>query len=139
MTVRTPAELKDQMPVTQTPSPGKVYAAHLHDVVDTMASLTAKPVVTLTASYSSTLAQDGTRFVFNSASPVTLTIPSDSPVGYEGVVFQIGAGAVSFLPGTPLSREGHTKTAGSGSSAYFMVYENLGAAPKIVLAGDTAP
>lgn len=139
MTVRTPSELKNQMPVSQTPSPGKVYAAHLHDIVDTMESLTARPVVSLTASHSATLSQDGTRFVFNSATPVTLTIPSDAPVGYEGVILQVGAGAVSLLPGTPLSREGHTKTAGAGSQAYFMVYANAGSSPQIALAGDTAP
>ena len=139
MTVRTPADLKGQMPVSQTPSPGKVYSTHLHDMVDTMEALTAKPVVTLTASHVATLTQDGTRFVFNSATPVTLTIPSDAPVGYEGVILQIGAGAVSLLPGTPLSREGHTKTAGAGASAYFMVYANAGSSPQISLSGDTAP
>jgi hypothetical protein len=127
------------MPVTQTPSPGKVYAAHLHDVVDTVEFLTASPVLLKTASYSSTLAESGARFFFNSATPVTLTIPSDSPVGYHGLILQIGAGAVSMLPGTLLSREGHTKTAGSGAQAYFVVYENPGSAPKIALGGDTAP
>jgi hypothetical protein len=139
LTVRTPSELKGQMPITQTPSPGKVYATHLHDVVDTLESLTANPVVTLTASHSATLAQSGTRYVCNSATAITITVPSNAPVGYEGLILQVGAGAVSLLPGTPLSREGHTKTAGAGAQAYFMVYANSGTSPQIALSGDTAP
>ena len=139
MTVRTPTELKGQMPISQSPSPGKVYATHLHDVVDTMESLTASPVVTLTNSYSATLAQSGARFICNSASAITITVPSSAPVGYDGLILQIGAGAVSVLPGPVLSRESHTKTAGAGAQAYFWVYENPGSAPKIALSGDTSP
>jgi hypothetical protein len=136
--VKTPADLKSQMPSTQTPSPGKVYAAHLHDVVDTMESLTAAPVKLLTSSYSATLADSGTRFFVNSATATTITVPSNAPVGWEGYILQIGAGAVSPLPGPILSSQGHTKTSGSGAQAYFVVYENPGSAPKLALGGDTA-
>jgi hypothetical protein len=139
LTVRTPAELKGQMPISQTPSPGKVYATHLHDVVDTMESLTASPVVTLTASHTATLSQSGARFVSTGATPITITVPSNAPVGYDGLILQVGAGAVSVLPGPVLSRESHTKTAGAGAQAYVWVYENPGSAPKIALSGDTSP
>jgi hypothetical protein len=139
VTVRTPSELKGQMPVSQTPNPGKVYAAHLHDIVDTMESLTASPVLTLTGSHTATLAQSGMRFVSTGASAITLTVPSNAPVGYDGLILQVGAGTVSVLPGPVLSRESHTKTAGAGSQAYFWVYENPGSAPKVALSGDTSP
>lgn len=139
MTVRTPAELKGQMPVSQTPTPGKVYAAHLHDVVDTMESLTANPVLTLTNSHTATLAQSGMRYVSNAATAITITVPATAPVGYDGLILQVGAGAVSVLPGPIMSRESHTKTAGAGSQAYFWVYENPGSVPKIALSGDTSP
>ena len=139
MTIRTPADLRALIPVSLTPSPGKVYAAHLHDMVDSFEFLSASPVLVLTASHTATLEQIRYKFVFNSASAVTLTIPANAPVGYEGLILQLGAGAVSLLPGPLTARDNHTKTAGAGAQAYFFVYENPGTAPKIAFSGDTVP
>lgn len=139
MTIRTPTELKALIPVSLTPTGGKVFAAHLHDMVDSFDYLSASPVVVLTASHVATLEQSNTRFVFNSASDVTLTVPPEAPVGYQGLILQAGAGAVTVAGGTLLSRESHIKTAGAGAQAYFFVWANAGSAPQIALSGDTSP
>lgn len=141
MTVRTPSELRALIPVSQTPSPGKVYAAHVVDIIDSFDFLTATPILSLTASHTAVLSpsQTGFKFVFTSATDVSLTLPATTPVGFQGLILQAGAGAVSLVGGTLLSRESHTKTAGAGAQAYFFVYENAGSAPKIAFSGDTAP
>lgn len=140
MTVRTPDDLKAQMAISQTPAPGKVYAVHLHDIVDTLKFLTDSPVITITnASHAATIEQDRARFVFNSGTPVSLTIPSNAPVGWQCLVMQYGAGDVTIVAsgGALRSRENHTKTAGLNAQAYLWVAANAGNAPQVALSGDT--
>lgn len=139
MTVRTIAELRDLIQVTRTPSPGKVYAAHIRDIIDTLEFFTKKTILRKTSSYVAALEDDRATVYYNSATDVVHTVPANSPIGYEGVIVQEGAGAVSLSPAPSLSRESHVKTAGVGAHMYFCVYDNPGSAPLISLSGDTSP
>jgi hypothetical protein len=139
MAVRTPSELRDLIPVILTPSPGKVYASHIRDIIDSFEAIAASPIINLTGSHAATVEQANGRFFINSATPVNFTVPSTAPVGYQGLIVQVGAGAITVLGGTLLSRESHNKTAGQGAQAFFVVYSNPGSAPLIALSGDTAP
>ena len=143
MTVRTPQQLKDLMPVSLSPAPGKVYAGHLHDVVDTFAFLASSPVVIFSAAYSASTDSDqsNSRFVSDSATDITFTIPATAYVGYQGFVAQVGDGIVTIaVAGTGaaiVSRESQYRLAGKGAAAYFFVYANDGTAPQVFLSGDT--
>ena len=131
------------MPVSLSPAPGKVYAGHLHDLVDTFAFLSASPVVTFTGSFAASTDPDQTnsRFVSDGATDATFTIPATAYVGYQGFVAQVGDGIVTIaVAGTGaaiVSRENQLRLAGKGAAAYFFVYANDGSAPQVFLSGDT--
>ena len=54
-------------------------------------------VITKTSDYTISLGESGAVITFNSASPVTMTIPSGLPIGYNISVYQIGSGQVNII------------------------------------------
>ncbi len=71
-------------------------------------------VLTKTANYTLQASDNGEVLTFNSATPVTLTIPVGFPVGYNVSVYQIGTGKVTIVGSgtTVLNRLNRFKTAG---------------------------
>ncbi len=77
-------------------------------------------VVNKTADYTISLGESGAVITFNSATPVTLTIPVGLPIGYNISVYQIGAGQVTIVGAagvTVKNRLSTFKTAGLDSGA----------------------
>lgn len=138
MTVRTPAELKTNMPSGIV---NAIDVLDIHDIVDTYEDRTTQDLSTKTASYTGVSATDNRRkIVFNAASGVTFTVPSDAPTGWECGIIQQGAGQVTIAvggTGTLFCRATHTKTAGQYAIAYVVVISNAGTAPQVYLGGDT--
>ena len=71
-------------------------------------------VLTKTANYTLQASDNGEVLTFNSATPVTLTIPSGFPVGYNVSVYQTGTGKVTIVGSgaTILNRLNKFRTAG---------------------------
>lgn len=139
MTVRTPAELKTNMPQGIV---NAIDVLDIHDIVDTLEDRTTQDIVPKTANYTGVTATDNRhKIVFNAAGAVTFTVPSDAPAGWECAVIQQGSGAVTIAvggTGALFSRSSHTKTAGQYAIAYVVVVSNAGTAPQVYLGGDTA-
>jgi hypothetical protein len=70
----------------------------------------AANIVSASANYSITAADNGKVIQSTSASAITITIPTGLPTGFNCTVVQMGAGQVTFS-GTILNRTGFTKTA----------------------------
>jgi hypothetical protein len=138
MTVQTISALKAAMPVGQAAG---TSVSDLHDIVDTLEDRTTQALVTVTGNYGVALTDNRRKLVVNAASPVNLTLPSNTPVGFELTIAQIGAGAgvVAVTGGNLRSRDNHTRTAGQYSVAFLFCVSNAGSAPEVVLTGDTAP
>jgi hypothetical protein len=85
--------------------------------------------------YTLVAADNGKVVTLNNASAITLTIP-DLGVGFNCLVVQLGAGAVTFTPSatTRRQRQGHTKTAGQ----YAVCSVAFHVAAEFLLGGDTA-
>lgn len=137
MTIQTIATLKSQMPIGVN---GGTTVSDLHDIVDTMEDRTTQDVLTKTANYPATTADNRRRFVFNSATNVTLTIPNNVPVGWECSILQLGAGQVivSVTGGNLRAHNNHTRTSAQYAQAYLWCYANAGTAPQIAMSGDTS-
>ncbi len=137
MAIDTIAGLKAKMPVGQA---GQTTVPDLHDFLDTFAEFTTQEVLTKTASYTATAADNRRRILFNSTGDVTLTLPNSLPVGWECLIMQIGAGAVTVVVtgGNLRNMSAHTKTAGLWAQAYLFVYQNAGTAPQVAISGQTA-
>ena len=137
MVAKTIAALKTDMPIGVV---NAVDVQDIHNLIDTLEARSSKAVLSKTASYTAAAADDLAKIEFDSASAVTLTIPNTIPAGWECVVIQKGAGAVtiSVAGSSPLSRASHTKTAGQYAIAYVIVTANPGTAPVVYLGGDTA-
>jgi hypothetical protein len=137
MVVKTPAELKTDMPQGIV---NAIDTVDIHNLVDTLEARTSKTVLYRTGNYSAVDADDLAKIEFDSPTPVTLTIPNTIKSSWECVVIQKGAGAVtvSVAGSPPLSRASHTKTAGQNAVAYVVVTSNPGTAPVVYLGGDTA-
>jgi hypothetical protein len=138
MTVQTIATLKSNMPVGQAAG---TSVSDLHDIVDTLEDRTTQAIITITGNYGVALADNRRKIVVNTASPVTITLPSNTPAGFELTVAQIGAGAgiLAATGGNVRSRDNHTRTAGTYAVAFLFCVSNAGTAPEILLTGDTAP
>jgi hypothetical protein len=136
MAIDTVAGLKAKMPQGTT---GGTTVADIHDLIDTMEDFTSQQVLTKTASYTATIADNRRRIVFNSAAGVTLTLPNNLPVGWELAIVQIGSGAVTVevTGGNLRARSNHNKTAGLYAQAYMWVYANAGTLPQVAFSGDT--
>lgn len=137
MTIDTIAGLKAKMPVG---SPGGTTVADIYDILDTMEDFTSQQVLAKTASYTAVAADNRRRITFNSATAVTLTLPNSLPVGWECVIMQLGAGAVtvSVPDGNLRHMNTHVKTGGLYAQAYLFVYANAGSAPEVAFSGQTS-
>ncbi len=71
-------------------------------------------VVAKTGDYTLVIGDNANVLTFNSSTPVTLTIPSGFPVGYNVSVYQIGTGKVTIVGSgtTVLNRLNRFRTAG---------------------------
>lgn len=137
MVAKTIAALKTDMPIGVV---NAVDVQDIHNLIDTLEARSSKAVLYKTGNYEVVAADDLAKIEFDSASPVTLTIPNTIPAGWECVIIQKGAGAVSVsvAGSAPLSRASHSKTAGQYAIAYVIVTANPGTAPVVYLGGDTA-
>ncbi len=137
MAIDTIAGLKAKMPPN---TPGGTTIPDMYDLLDTLEDRTSQAVLVKTGSYTATASDNRRRIVFNSASAVTLTLPNSLAVGWECVILQVGAGAVTVaVTGGSLRHvSSHTKTGGAYSSAYVFVYENAGTSPQVAFSGQTA-
>lgn len=132
------ANINDNTSADITPAELRAVFTSVLDLVD---ELSAQPVVTKTASYTATVAENMAFFVMNVASANTFTIPSSATVGWECAVFQSGAGQTTIaVGGTGALRhpDGHTKILKQYGMAYIKVYANAGTAPQVAFTGDTA-
>lgn len=137
MAVDTIAGLKEKMPAGVA---GGTTVADLHDLIDTLEDRTSQAPVMKTASYTAAISDNRRRIIFDSTTSVTLTLPSNLPVGWECLVTTINTGAVTIAVtgGNLRSRDSHTRTAGQYASIYLYVYANSGTSPQALLAGDSA-
>jgi hypothetical protein len=138
MVIRTPSELRTNMPIGQ---PAGIVAQDIHDLIDTLEERTTQGILRKTASYTATAADNQRIIVFNSASGVTLTLPNTLPEGWECGILQMGAGqvTVSVAGSPPISRGNHSRTAGQFAQASVFVESNSsGTAAVVILSGDTA-
>lgn len=134
MAVQTIATLKANMPLQMA---GGTSVQDIHDIVDTMEDRTSQAIFAKTGNYTAASVDNRRRFVFNTATDVTFTIPNFLSVGWECSVIQQGVGKIIFAVsnGTLRSKDGHTKTAGP----YSMAYVTMFASSQILLTGDTEP
>lgn len=133
MVIRTPAELRQQMPIGVV---GGSSAQDIHDIVDTFEDRTSQDVLAKTASYTAAAADNRRTLTFNAASNVTLTLPASLPVGWETRVVQLGAGKVSIVAGTggALFSPNGTRTSTQYATVGVKVFANAnGAAAQIVI------
>ena len=89
-----------------------------------------------------TLADDNGQIItLSNASPITLTVLSTAPAGYNCLLIQTGAGQVTIAAGgtgNVRNRSSHTKIAGQYGMVSVFVVSNAGTAPEVYIAGDTA-
>lgn len=137
MAVDTVSGLKAKMPPN---TPGGTTVADIHDLIDTVAEFTTQEVVTRTTNYTAVLTDNRRRILFNSATAVTFTLPNNLPVGWECVIMQLGAGAVTVAVtgGNLRHLSNHTRTGGLYAQAYMFVYQNAGTAPQVGFSGQTS-
>ena len=138
MAVDTIAGLKAKMPAN---TPGGTTISDIHDLIDTVEDRTSQSVVVQTGtSYTAALTDNRRRITFDNAAAITFTIPNNVPVGWECLILQLGAGAVtvSVTGGNLRHLSNHTKTAGAYAQAYLFVYANAGTAPQVAFSGQTA-
>lgn len=138
MVIDTPAGLKAKMPQGET---GGTSVADLYDLIDTFEDRTTQDMVTVSGNYGVLLTDNRRKIIASSASPVTITLPSNTPAGFEVMVVQAAAGAavLAVTGGSVLSRDNHTRTAGQYGVAYLFCLSNAGSSPQMILTGDTAP
>jgi hypothetical protein len=138
MAVDTIAGLKAKMPVGESAG---TSVQDLHDVIDTLEDRTTQSMISITTNYGVSLSDNRRKIIVNSAASVTITLPGNTPAGFELMVVQInaGAGVIAATGGSVQSRDSHTRTAGQWSVAYLFCSSNPGSSPTIILTGDTAP
>ena len=138
MAVDTIAGLKAKMP--QNTAAG-TSVADLWDLIDTMEDRTTQALLTVTGDYGVALTDNRRKIVVNSTLARTITLPSNTPVGFELMIIQLGTGAgvIAATGGSILSKDNHSRTSGQYSVAYAVCHANTGSSPQIILTGDTAP
>lgn len=123
----TPAQI-DAIHTGLTGSEGDMYKDTVNDlqyigVTDGSLKLLSPylvRVIAKTADYTISMGESSAVITFNSATPVTLTIPTGLPIGYNISVYQIGAGQVTIVGAggvTLKNRLSIFKTAGKDSGA----------------------
>lgn len=139
MAIQTIATLKANMPQGTA---GGTTVADIHDVVDTFEDRTTQAVLTKTANYTATAADNRRRIIFSSATALTFTIPNNLPVGWECSILQFDVGSVQVVPATGatlVSRDNQAFTAGENAQAYLWICQNTsGTGAMVALSGDTA-
>lgn len=137
MVVKTPADLKADMPIGGI---NGTSVQDIHNVVDTVEDLTTQSVVDLTANYTATVADNRRFFTMNNAAATTFSIPNTVPKGWECSIVQIGAGQVQVLvpTGELHHPDSHTRTFKLWSMIYIKCTWNSANFPVIVISGDTA-
>jgi hypothetical protein len=88
-------------------------------------------VASIAEDYSLTASDNGKIIQSTSASAITITIPSNLPIGFNCTVVQWGAGQITFS-GTYINRGGFTKTASQYSVASIL---HLGS-NNIIISGE---
>ena len=86
-------------------------------------------------------ADNGKVHRFTSATAVTVTLPNSLPAGFNIVWAQLGAGQLTFTPGsgaTRRNRYSHTRSSGQYAEGALRVDSNAGSAADYILSGDTA-
>lgn len=138
MAIDTIAGLKAKMPLAIAAG---TSVSDLHDLIDTLEDRTTQSLIPVTAAYGVSLLDNRRKVIVNAASAVTVTLPSNTPAGFELMIVQIGLGAavIAVTGGAVLSRDNHTRTAGQNAVAYLFCASNAGTAPQVILTGDTAP
>jgi hypothetical protein len=131
------ATLKANMPIGIVSG---TSASDLADLVDTLEARTTQAVLPKTASYTASVDDNRCTITFDSAVPVTLTIPNNVPVGWECIVIQLGTGQVTVTVTGGLVRAAgwHTKLAGQWARVDLKVYENVSTSPQVSMEGNTA-
>lgn len=92
-------------------------------------------VVTLkTAGFTLAAADNGSIINMNSSSAVTITIPTGLPDGFNCMIFQSGAGQITFSGNglTPINRNGYTKSIGQNALVTIL---HLGA-NSVIISGE---
>jgi hypothetical protein len=91
--------------------------------------------------YTFTAADNGTTVTLTNAAAITATLPNNLAKGWNCLVYQGGAGQVTFNPGsgtTLRNRKANTKTAGQYAMATLLVVSNSnGTSAVYALGGDT--
>lgn len=104
--------------------------------------LTISELQTITANYTLTEADSATVMLVDSATPVTITLPSTMPAGFSLAVVQVGAGQVTFTAASGATLVNHqtfTKTAAQNAIVSLIVISNSSDAnAKYLLTGDGA-
>jgi predicted secreted protein len=88
-----------------------------------------------------TVADDnGQVITLSNAAGITLTVHAAAPAGWNCLLIQKGAGQVTIAAsgGNVRNRSSHTKIAGQYGMVSVFVVSNVGTAPEVYIAGDTA-
>src|SRR5688500_12965305 len=126
------------MPISEA---AQTSVQDIHDLIDTMEDRTTQAFVSTAVNYGVTLADNRRKIIVTSASAVTITLPNNTPAGFELMIVQLaaGAGVVAVTGGSVLSKDNHTRTSGQYAVAYLFCHANAGTSPQVILTGDTAP
>ncbi len=138
MAIDTIAGLKGKMPQSEAAG---TTVSDLWDLIDTFEDRTTQALITTAINYGVSLSDNRRKILINSSSDVIVTLPSNTPAGFELIVTQMGTGAgvISVTGGAILSKDNHTRTSGQYAVAFLFCHANAGTAPQIILTGDTAP
>lgn len=138
MAVDTISGLKGKMP--QSVAAGTTVS-DLWDLIDTLEDRTSQALISTAINYGVSISENRRKILVTADSDVIITLPSNTPVGFELLITQMstGAGIVSVTGGTIFSKDNHTRTSGQYAVAFLFCYANSGTSPQIILTGDTAP
>lgn len=92
-------------------------------------------------SYTIAASDNGLVLRFTNAATITVTVPNSLSADFSCLVYQAGAGQVTFVAGsgaTQEQRQGLTKTAGQWAAVSVIGDSNAGSALVYVLSGDMA-
>lgn len=137
MTISTAAELRANMPVGVA---GGITAQDMQDFIDSTEEFTTQAVISTSANYTVTTADNRRLILVNAGGARTVTLSSNLPVGFECAIFQesTGQATVTVTGGVLRHPDSHTKTSKQYAVVYCKVFRNAGSAPNVVFTGDTA-
>ena len=138
MVIKTPAELKTDMPIGVQQG---TTAQDIHNFVESVEDWTTQAVIPITGTTRTiALTENKRTFTYDNAATGTLTIPNNLPVGFEFSIAQIGAGQATVVVtgGSLRHPDSHTKTSKQWAMVYCKVYANAGTSPQVLFTGETA-